>query len=370
MFMHKDLQKQFIKFHDTIRTGFDDNAKLREKRDLLIEELRVYFKRKSKDEGIPEITFHHFNQGSYGMGIGIKPMPDEDYDIDVALVFHFGKEEMDPIEIKKMIRDALSKGNRTVKIRKPCVRVQYHKDGTESFHVDFAVYSDKECNEDEKFYLARGNEEDKSTQYWEESDPEELKRQFNDLFKGDDHKQFVRVIRGMKRWKDNKFEAGDGRPIGIAITACAMKWFSPDKGYIDGKWTYNDCAAKRSLVNSMINNFTFVENAEGKIVERLIVRLTVLPKNDLFEKMSDTEMSDFKKHLINLRNNLDKAMNEETLRNACLILRDEFGGDFPVPDEEVDAVNNAFKNNALRLVGTASTKEIQIQNRGGFHAQK
>jgi hypothetical protein len=368
--MHKDIQKQFIKFHDTIRTGFDDNAKLREKRDLLIEELKAYFKKKSENENTPLIIFHYFNQGSYGMGIGIKPMPEEDYDIDVALVFHFDKEYISPIEIKEMVKDALSKGNRTVEIKKPCVRVQYHKDGKESFHVDFAIYSDKEYNDDEKFYLARGTEKDKSTQYWEESDPEELKRQFGDLFKDDDHKQFIRVIRSLKRWKDNKFSTGTGRPIGISITACAMNWFSPVLEYVDKKNVYNDCAAIKNLVNSMINNFTYVLNKKGEWVERLIVRLTVLPQNDLFEKMPDGKMADFKKRLVTLRDNLDEAMKKEDLREACLILEDEFGEDFPVPDEEVAAVNNAFRSNMLGLSGINSPVVLNTEHKGGFYAQK
>lgn len=58
--MQKELQKHFIQFHNKIRTDFEDNEILRNKRDLLIRELKAYFKKRSEDTDSPQITFDCF----------------------------------------------------------------------------------------------------------------------------------------------------------------------------------------------------------------------------------------------------------------------------------------------------------------------
>jgi len=66
------LQSPFMKFHEAILLKrFDENAELREKRDRILKRLRDNL----------SVTFEPFNQGSYSMGTGIKPL-DGDYDID------------------------------------------------------------------------------------------------------------------------------------------------------------------------------------------------------------------------------------------------------------------------------------------------
>lgn len=76
-----DIQKQFVKFHDLIKLDFDSNKPLREKRDLLLEDLRLGLK-KMFPENTP--TFDPFNQGSYDIGTGIEPIDEGDYDIDLC----------------------------------------------------------------------------------------------------------------------------------------------------------------------------------------------------------------------------------------------------------------------------------------------
>ena len=101
--MNSVVQSQFYKFHDTIKLETLDNKQVIEKRDMLIEEIKAYLKKKAEQEGKPLITFSTFNQGSYSsMGTGIKPMNDkDDYDIDVGLIFNVKKEDYSPIEVKQ-----------------------------------------------------------------------------------------------------------------------------------------------------------------------------------------------------------------------------------------------------------------------------
>ncbi|MEM6719177.1 MAG: nucleotidyltransferase [Bacteroidota bacterium] len=146
------LQTEFNAFHEKIKLhDKEDNKELRDKRDMLAEELRAYFKKKSEDEGTSRITFSIENQGSYSMGTGIRPLEDCDYDIDVMVLFNISKDDYAPVEVKKWVYEALNRHNRTVEYKKPCVRVQYYKNGQETFHVDLALYANQ--NDDEKKYL-------------------------------------------------------------------------------------------------------------------------------------------------------------------------------------------------------------------------
>ena len=143
------LQTEFNSFHEKVKLhDKEDNKELRDKRDMLAEELRTYFKKKAGDEGTSKITFSLENQGSYSMGTGINPLEDSDYDIDVMVLFNISKDDYTPIEVKKWVFEALDKHNRTVEYKKPCVRVQYFKKGKETFHVDLALYSNQNDNGD------------------------------------------------------------------------------------------------------------------------------------------------------------------------------------------------------------------------------
>ena len=101
------LQDEFIAFHNEIKLGtYEENQTLREKRDLLIDDLAKGL----KDEKVPDtgkaLTFSKFDQGSYAMYTGIIP-PDNDYDIDVGVIFDIKNNEYDPVKLKKLIRGSL-----------------------------------------------------------------------------------------------------------------------------------------------------------------------------------------------------------------------------------------------------------------------
>ena len=322
-----NVQRYFNKFDDTIRRSYDDNSILREKRDLLLEEVRADLRSYFGNYNVKIPKYESFNQGSYTMGTGVEPLPGEDYDIDVGLLFHISKNDYSPIEVKKWVYEALQSGNRTVEYKRPCVRVQYHKAGKEAYHVDFAVYSTGPWNN--QTYLAKGFPGSKpENQDWEVAEPRRLIEIFRQKFPNQDHQdQFRRVIRFLKRWKDVTFSPdGNKRPTGIAMTACAMNWFQVKTAYndSDGKYYYDDFTAFKKLAESILNQFDFRP--------RMSVQLPVSPHNDLFEKMSDQQMQNFKVKLAGLvtikRDKVEKA--PDALR-ACCALQSVFGNDFPLP---------------------------------------
>ena len=322
-----NVQTHFNKFHDTIRRSYDDNKILRQKRDLLLDDLRDGLRRYAQSQNISIPRFEHFNQGSYAIGTSIAPLSGEDYDIDVGLIFHLSKDDYSPVQVKRWVYEALDTGNRAVECKRPCVRVQYRRAGEVLYHVDLAIYSEDPDNWDNQLYLAKGFLGSKpENRSWEVADPQRLIDTFQQKFRDQgDQDQFKRVIRFLKRWKDFKFRAdGNGRPTGIAITACAMNWFQRGTRYepSDGKYYYDDLTALKNLVQAIINRF----NSSGG---RISVSLPVPPRNDLFEKMGDRQMETFKSRLEAFRDSLSQVEQTVETLTACQLLQEVFGDDFP-----------------------------------------
>lgn len=317
------IQTQFDQFHAAVKLDEDnEKAKLREKRDTLIKELR---------ERLPEDapSFEYFHQGSYSMHTGVVPL-NGNYDIDVGLIFDCKRDKYaDPVELKKIVRDALSNGNRTVDIRRPCVTVTYMRDGTPIYHVDLAIYVKRD---DSYLDLAMGKENsDAEKRYWQVSDPKTLTSKITGRFSDDDAAQYRRCIRALKRWRCEKFSTGG--PLSIAITTAAHQWFQPAKS-VSGK--YLDLIALKNLTATMLVQFSDTEH-DGEIANRLKVYLPVTPNNDLMAGMTNIQMSDFKGKLKALNDALKSAEAEELPEVACATLQKHFGDDFPVPDKNETA---------------------------------
>jgi len=316
--MRKDLQTYFNKFHDNIKLiDIKENKVLRDKRDILVKDIREFLDKEFKDEEEKKPTFSVFNQGSYY----------GDYDIDIGLCFNFSKSDYEPVDVKKWVYDALNKTNRIVKIRRPCVTVHYIKKGEDIYHVDFAVYSDGNYNNFGITYLAKGfpgsSDENK---LWEESNPKKLKEIINEKYSDiEERTQFKRVIRYLKRWKDEKFSiSGNEAPKGIALTALALEEFNPviEIDSFTNEKKPNDFEALYKLVDSVIGSFWF-----GNIS----IELPVEPFNNLFEKMSSKQKENFKKKLEELKQELMNAENEPDSVDACKIIQSVLGSDFPIP---------------------------------------
>lgn len=325
-----DVQKHFIEFHDAIKLSYDDNAVLRDKRDIVLSDLKRGLRRMFPPPQKSPV-FKYFNQGSYALGTGIVPL-DGDYDIDVGIVFQLNSSEFSPTRVKSWIHDALSTRNRTVYFMRPCIRVQYHQNEYEAFHIDLAVYTreDNILTSKPAFYISKGlPNSNRENVLWEAAQPFELlnliRKRFNDI---EDAKQFRRVIRYLKRWNDlNFYSGGHAKPRGIAITALAYRLFRPVKNYdwSTGKNCPNDLHATRNFVSSIINSFGFFNG-------RIAVKLPVQPYNDIFAKMTDKQMADFKQRLLALKSSLDSAIRKRSVEDACDILCEEFGDDFPTLD--------------------------------------
>lgn len=343
-----NLQKQFEEFYDLIRlNNVEENQTLREKRDIILDRLK-----KNISNGASSYT--HFNQGSYAMNTGVVPI-DNEFDIDVGICFDISKDDYeDPTEVKGWVFEAVKDHTSNVQMRKPCVTVTYIENGEPAFHVDLAIYAAN--NTDGKLYLARGKQNSgEEYKVWEVSDPRKLIGLINEHFEDtEDRAQFRRVIRYLKRWKDINFVSnGNAAPIGVGLTVGAYYYLTISKklDFASGNYKYNDLDSLRMLTQSLLDEFTPVYSIEEqKYVDRISIKLPTEPYNDLFQKMTDKQMENFRNKLEILKSTLVSANSEVDPTKACELLQKVFGSNFPIPPEERTA-----KVTAPAFIGTSNS---------------
>jgi len=313
-----ELQSLFRRFDEAILLKrYEENAELREKRDRIVKRLQVNLK----------TPFEWFNQGSYAMGTGIKPVKD-DYDIDIGVAFTIDHAKHDPVEVKRWVYNAVSEHTTRVDWRRPCITVNYMQDGQVIYHVDLAVMAkEKSVWGDETYRLAIGKESSsKDQREWQPDDRKGFMKAVAEKLSGEDAAQFRRVIRYLKRWKDVHFvREGHAAPTGLALTVAANSWFQTNKsGGFLGPAEYDDLAATFSLVRSMRDGFQSVPETGG-YVQRLVLKFPKEPHDDVLGKMPSQKMKEFRERLDTLLGWLNDAKREQ----SSAPLRLAFGGDFP-----------------------------------------
>ncbi len=315
----QQVEKQLLKFNDIIRLDYDTSEELREKRDVLINKLK-------SDEALP--PFETFNQGSYAMHTGVEPI-DKEYDIDVGILFKINKKDYEPIALKRKVKEILE--NHTdygAEIKRPCVTVTYKKNGERAFHVDLAIYAYEDKQDtNSQLYLAKGKTEGADDEGWEKSDPKGLNSYIGNIVDEARRKQFQRIVRYIKRWKNLKFSPnGNAEPpsIGLTILLHDHHRYSQD----------DDLGSMYDSTQNILKLFTVSSYAEdGHALYRLICpmpfHLQFECGTDAFAKMTDLQMTTFKEKLELFADKLNEALNTDEPVKQCRILKKIFGEDFP-----------------------------------------
>lgn len=311
-----ELQKQMLAYHDQIKLGtYEENADLRNKRDLLISEL----KKSLAEEKIPDtdrkLTFSKLDQGSYAMHTGVKPL-DSDYDIDVGVIFDITTDEYDSRKLKKLVRDKLNKQNkRKVVFNRPCITVEYQT----GYHVDLPVYARNGGD----IHIAWGKEF--SEEYsWYEADPEGLKTWVNDVSTNSDARaQFRRCARYLKRWKDKHFSNnGNIAPPSIGLTIQARNAFTYK---VD-----SDIDCLIAIANSIKNSFSDKRDIETISSKKTVaVNLPVKPYKNVYYKMKPAQLDNYYNKVDALLEALESARDNDSAHEASKVLQRVFG-DFPL----------------------------------------
>ncbi|KOY65398.1 nucleotidyltransferase domain-containing protein [Clostridium sporogenes] len=329
------LQTYFEEFNKKIKMDYDELSELAEKRDILLSKLRA-------DKDLP--SFEELNQGSYSMFTGVEPL-DKDYDIDVGLRFKVNKNDYEPVDLKEKIYDILK--NHTeygAEIRQPCVTVKYKKDGELAYHIDLVVYAYEDKGDTRsQLYLARGEKySSEDNKYWEESDPVGLTNTIMNKYSDKDKRaQYRRIIRYMKRWKNIEFSSdGNNEPPGIGITLLAYEKFTPQKyDWLESKYIFEDIKALISFVQEINSMFICEEYSVDREewLYKIELNLPVTPYTNVFYKMSLIQMTNFKKKIGKLLNDLEAVNEEADIVEQCTKLNKIFGEDFPIPDKEKES---------------------------------
>lgn len=324
------LQRQFQKFHKNIMFDFEEKSTLREKRNKLLGKIEGSLSENNR----PASTLVH--QGSYIYGVGVKPISgDQEYDIDVGLAFNIKSEEYKAVEVRSWIYDAVENHTKDVKEKGPCIRVRYQA----GYHVDLICYANNDSKESEHFKLAH---KDGS---WKDADPKRLnnyiKERSSPFVNSKDSSgsdQLQRIVRYLKRWNDKALpEESNDKPVGLALLLFCIENLSEPVGY-DGQ--FDDLNALKRI--------TFFARSQSKI----FVNKPTPEYEDIFGKISDTGMSKLIIRFSNLDESLQKAQDEESLKEACKILRNEFGDDFPLDEDEPE---NDYKKTKSPAIITSSS---------------
>nr|BDT34185.1 nucleotidyltransferase [Myxococcus sp. MH1] len=319
------MQPLFRTFHEAIKLKrFSENAELIEKRDRVLTRIRENI-RGPKGE---RMTFQPFDQGSYAMGTGIKPLGG-DYDIDVGIEFSFSYRDYTPVEVKGWVYEAIKTHTKRVEWRRPCLTVYYQQEREPIYHVDLAIMARDPGTGGLR--LAVGKQHSAADQQeWQADDRKGFMAAVENQFTGEDAEQFRRVIRYLKRWKDQHFSLeGSAAPTGLSLTVAAYKWFRPMARFAGEGREYDDLNATSALVDAMINGFGSTWNpSTARNTPRLSLLFPKAPHDDVFKWMTHQQMVEFHARLLTLNRLLASARSTGTTAP----LRQAFGDEFPAKE--------------------------------------
>lgn len=340
-----DVQRQFKTFIDTIRLS-DEEETLREKREAVLNALDKGLKRDFAKKNQAPPKYRHFNQGSYSLKTGIKPAAGgSDYDIDVGIVFAVDERTYrdDPGIVKRWVRDALDGHTDDIRIKTPCVTVTYKA----GYHVDLAVYAEPDMDFSGELPLSWGKEH-ASEKNWQTNNPGELKRQIAATFGETERKQFRRVLRALKRWRDLTYKnaTGHAAPVGVGLTIAGLTMFRPQVDVFGN--TQDDRLATELFVQNLLNAFrdsrwSEKDQAHGR---RLEVKVPFTPYGDVFARINNNNMAKLEGYLQDLLADLEAAGAAEKNTVACRHMRASFGTDFPEGDDDQEDTTENSKRRA------------------------
>lgn len=287
-----NLHNLFQKFNENITLTATKKDNLRRGRNALREKIRKDFK--ENERKVPNFC----GQGSFMMKTTINPLPGDEYDIDDGIYLNGYSDK--PIDewpttetVHRWIKKAVDGHTDTPPVDKnTCVRVIYAND----YHIDLPSYILK----NDVAYLAHKKDG------WIESDP----KAFTDWFinkvisKGEQLRSLVKYLKAWKDYKEVKLK-------GITITILVAENF----------YSYENRDDK-ALLGTVIKIY-------NKLYSDFKCKKPVTPYEDLLAGYSESAKESVLEELLNLKDNLDKAINEDDEEKASEYMIDSFGSRFP-----------------------------------------
>ncbi len=281
-----NTHNQFLEFEKRISLTSSKKKKLIASRRALERRIVDYFKENTK-----MLVPRFYIQGSYKMGTMVKSK-DGTYDVDLGIYF-LNKPGVEPQSLQNYVLKAVN--NHTgdgAQHREKCIRVIYKGD----FDIDLPVYYKTET--DAHPYLATKNK-------WLESDPKNLCDWFES--KKDKNGQLVRLVKYFKAWANEREKK---MPSGIALTVWVARKYKPNK---------RDDIAFFETAKEIKKDF-------GIFYTDVICPVT--PKDDLLEKLSSSQKSNFEQLFSHLIKDAELALSQKRSTKSCNIWRTQFGEQF------------------------------------------
>jgi hypothetical protein len=347
------LQTQYSKFSDKIALTreSDEYKEVREKDDLITPKIEEAF----KEAGYK--VEPNFLYGSFSTHTGTIPLFESDYDADRALVITKDSSPVDAVKPKKIAKQVLLEhGFKNPKIKKPCITANYE---SKPYHIDYIVYR---LDSSGNYELAIGKENSSSeNRYWADADPKGLitwitsntnhQSIFNELTP-EEKRQFYRLVRYIKRWRDFNFSSESQRKKVFSIALTVMLKESFKQNFTDeGK--ANDHSALKDTLDVILNDKNyFIYDGIDKY--RIEVNLPVIPNRDIFDDKGSNIGTALKNKLEQLLDALNEVDEIESLKEQCELLQKHFGDDFPVPDESASKTQARVISPKAGFVGVSN----------------
>ena len=325
----------FKAFHDRIKLSNQDDAyKAARKRD---ESITSAVKAAFEEAGYRVID--NFIQGSFSTHTAILNQAC-DFDIDRAIVIDGDAAPENPVTAKKTLCNVLdNRGFKNAIIKMPCVTADYL---SEKLHIDFPVYKKHGDN----LYLAVGRRNsDENNRKWELSQPKELTSWIKDKsqYSGSSDlklQQFNRIVRYLKRWRDEQFsEQVASKIYSIGLTVMAKRVFLPvfDKDNVP-----DDLTALKKTIDSILSSGDIYHIGQEQY--KVSVYLPKEPRRDIFDGSSIDTGTQLRNKLVRFNNKLTEAINEPDERKKCIILNNILGDDFHIPIKSSNTNGSGSKN--------------------------
>lgn len=354
------IQTHFDNFNKTIylTNQSGDYKKAKEKDESILDEIKAAF----KDNGFS--VKYSFLQGSFAIDTAIKN-DTGDYDVDRSIVISASDAPEDPVKPKKTIKEVLEKRNfKDPRIKMPCVTADYK---SFNLHIDYVVYAEDTRG---NYQLAVGKEgSSNDIKEWSNADPKGLKEWILDRDKYGEkeiekNKQFKRLVRYMKRWRDVTFSQQVSNKIfSIGLTVMIKDCYQPS--FYGG--VENDLKALKQVVDNMLSSNYFQIAAYDPIKYRVSVTLPRHSSRNIFNhknnyggKSSGSDMNvgtQLKNQLTNLQSDLQKALDESDEVKQCEILNNVFGKDFEIPKKSNNSSKAAASSTLFASAGAAGTSQ-------------
>lgn len=336
------LQKQYSTFTNNIKLT-SQSAKYKEARD---NDDKIKAKIEAAFEEAGYDIKRSFLQGSLATFTGVLPI-DGDFDIDRAIVISKASAPKNPVDAKKVVKKTLKAyGFSEPDIKRPCITADYK---SKNIHIDYVVYQE---DKNKNLELAVGKEfSQESERFWDPAEPEELKdwltwKEENVTDK--ERQQFYRLVRILKRWRDENYSDKTDRKKVFSIALAIMVRNEIDF-HIDDKGNADDHAALLSTLSAILKAGRYF-TSQGDDEYTISVKIPVKPKRNVFKPENKTVATALRKKLKALQTALKDVNKASNLDKKCELLRDVFGNDFPEASAKENQQHNGREQTSQKAV--------------------